>query len=182
MGTVEIGWLGWLGTGWEREKPSRERELEQRSVEGTGVARGGWRGGWGWLVMWRSSRLTPSVLSCVASPLASPPGSHFSLSTSHFSKSHLPLSLDCSSLVVTLSLAHTAASKHSISHHRSSKPLISPSPSQTLRSEHPAGFLPRKLSRLRDERMKLKRAAKVEKMVWRSAFVRRAYVEFGCQI
>ncbi len=40
MGTMEIGWLDWLGTGWEREKPSRERELEQRSVEGTGVARG----------------------------------------------------------------------------------------------------------------------------------------------
>ena len=42
MGTVEIACLGWLGTGWEREKPSRERELEQRSVEGMGVA-------WGWL-------------------------------------------------------------------------------------------------------------------------------------
>jgi hypothetical protein len=59
MGTVEIGWLGWLGTGWEREKPSRERELEQRSLEGTGVARGwrgGWRGGWGWLVMVRKCR------------------------------------------------------------------------------------------------------------------------------
>uniref|UniRef100_A0A2N9GT82 Disease resistance R13L4/SHOC-2-like LRR domain-containing protein n=1 Tax=Fagus sylvatica TaxID=28930 RepID=A0A2N9GT82_FAGSY len=33
MGTVEIGWLG---TGWEREKPSRERELEQRSVKARG--------------------------------------------------------------------------------------------------------------------------------------------------
>uniref|UniRef100_A0A2N9HT81 Uncharacterized protein n=1 Tax=Fagus sylvatica TaxID=28930 RepID=A0A2N9HT81_FAGSY len=34
------GWLGWLGTGWEREKPSRERELSNDQSEGTGVAGG----------------------------------------------------------------------------------------------------------------------------------------------
>jgi hypothetical protein len=50
-----IGAMGWLGLArlarlaghglGERETEQRER-TEQRSVEGTGVARGGWRGGW----------------------------------------------------------------------------------------------------------------------------------------
>ena len=37
------------------------------------------------------------------------------------------------------------------------------------------GFLPRKSSELRDERTEVTRAAKLEKTVWRSAFVRQAY-------
>uniref|UniRef100_A0A2N9F3N1 Uncharacterized protein n=1 Tax=Fagus sylvatica TaxID=28930 RepID=A0A2N9F3N1_FAGSY len=42
-------------------------------------------------------------------------------------------------------------------------------------SDSDFGFLPRKSSELRDERTKLTRAAKLEKTVWRSVFVRQAY-------
>jgi hypothetical protein len=34
-----LGWLGWLGTSWAREKASREREREQRTGKG-------WLAGW----------------------------------------------------------------------------------------------------------------------------------------